>query len=189
MTPHRCTWAHRCAEEMHYHDTEWGVPVHDERTLFEFVILDGAHGGISCKTIIKKRPHYRAVYDNFEPALVARYDEQKKHALLNDAGIVRNRLKIDASIDNAKAFLKVQDEFGSFDAYIWRCVDGAPIHNAWATHKDIPASTPISDAMSKDLKKRGFRFVGSTICYAMMQAIGMVNDHTTDCFRYQELCA
>lgn len=183
----RCTWANRCPEELHYHDAEWGVPVHDEVRWFEFVILEGAQAGLSWTTIIKKRPAYRLAYDGFEPALVARYDEAKRAALLADAGIVRNRLKIDASIDNAKAFLKVQEAFGSFDAYIWRFVDGQPIQNAWQKHADVPASTPLSDKMSKDMKARGFRFVGTTICYALMQATGLVNDHLVDCYRYQEL--
>ena len=183
----RCTWANRCPEELHYHDTEWGVPVHDEVRLFEFLILEGAQAGLSWTTIIKKRPHYRIAYDGFQPELVACYDDAKKAELLADAGIVRNRLKVDASIDNAKAFLKIQEQFGSFDAYLWRFVGGETIHNGWKKHGDIPSSTSLSDKMSRDLKARGFRFVGTTICYALMQAVGMVNDHTTDCFRYQEL--
>jgi DNA-3-methyladenine glycosylase I len=182
----RCGWA-RLSNPLYVadHDEEWGVPSHDDRHLFEMLILEGAQAGLSWETILNKRAAYRKAYGRFDPKKVARYDAAKKRALLADAGIVRNRLKIDASISNARAFLSVQKEFGSFDAYIWSFVGGRPKRNAWKTLRDIPPKTPESDAMSKDLKKRGFRFVGSTICYAFMQAVGMVNDHTTDCFRYR----
>ncbi len=176
----RCDWA-RNALAVAYHDTEWGVPVHDDRLLFEFLILEGAQAGLSWDTILAKRERYREVFDGFDPALVARYDEKKKAALLADAGIVRNRLKIDSAIRNARAFLDVQEERGSFDAYIWEFVNGEPIINHPRTLKDVPAKTDISDTMSKALKKRGFNFVGSTICYAFMQATGMVNDHLVEC--------
>jgi DNA-3-methyladenine glycosylase I len=168
-----------------YHDEEWGTPLHDDRLLFEFLILEGAQAGLSWRTILNKRENYRRAFDRFDAKRIARYDARKKKSLLADPGIVRNRLKIDSTIDNARAFLEVQDEFGSFDQFIWRFVDGKPIRNQWHALKEIPASTKESDAMSKDLKKRGFRFVGSTICYAFMQATGMVNDHTVDCFRYR----
>jgi DNA-3-methyladenine glycosylase I len=181
----RCAWAK--AEMFHsYHDEEWGVPVHDDRLLFEFLILEGAQAGLSWSTILNKRERYRRVFDNFEARKVAKYDARKIGTLLNDAGIVRNRLKIKAAVQNAKAFLAVQKEFGSFDKYLWSFVGGKPIRNR-RKGKDIPATTPESDALSKDLRKRGFNFVGSTICYAMMQAVGMVNDHTTDCFRYSQV--
>ena len=182
----RCRWA---ANEFNipYHDEEWGVPVHDDRTWFEFLTLEGAQAGLSWDTILRKRIRYREVFNNFDPAKVARYDAKKKRALLADAGIIRNRLKIDSTITNAQQFLKTQAEFGSFDNYIWRFVDGKPKQNAWTTHKKVPARTRESDAMSKDLQKRGFRFVGSTICYALMQATGMVNDHAVTCFRYPQL--
>jgi DNA-3-methyladenine glycosylase I len=179
----RCRWASN-EWNIPYHDNEWGVPVHDESTLFEFLILEGAQAGLSWDTILKKRARYREVFDAFDPQKVARYDKRKVRALLADAGIVRNRLKIAAAIANAQAFLRVQEEFGSFDNYIWAFVGGAPKQNAWKTHRRVPAKTKESDAMSKDLQKRGFRFVGSTICYAFMQAVGMVNDHSVDCFRY-----
>jgi DNA-3-methyladenine glycosylase I len=165
-----------------YHDEEWGRPVHDECLLFEFLILEGAQAGLSWSTILNKRENYRRAFDHFHPEKVARYDTRKLRKLLADAGIVRNRLKIRSAVENAKAFLAVQKEFGSFDAYIWRFVGGHPIQNRWRSAKQIPARTAQSDAMSKDLRKRGFNFVGSTICYAFMQAVGMVNDHTTDCF-------
>lgn len=182
----RCQWATK--EHQHdYHDQEWGVPVHDDRVLFEFLILEGAQAGLSWDTILKKRDHYRKVYDNFDSAKIARYTQRKVDKLLADPGIVRNRLKVAASISNAKAFLKVCDEFGSFDVYLWRFVGGEPIINKYKSMKDIPATTPESDAMSKDLKKRGFKFVGSTICYALMQAVGMVNDHEVSCFRYKQV--
>ena len=167
-----------------YHDTEWGVPLHDDRKLFEFLILEGAQAGLSWLTILKKRAHYRLVFDGFEPLRVAAYGPAKIAALTADSGIIRNRLKIAAAISNAKAFLKVQAEFNGFDAYIWRFVGGQPIHNRWRRQADIPAATAESHAMSTDLKRRGFKFVGPTICYAFMQAVGMVNDHTIDCFRY-----
>jgi len=170
-----------------YHDEEWGTPLHDDRLLFEFLILEGAQAGLSWRTILNKRENYRRAFDRFDAKKIARYDARKKKQLLADAGIIRNRLKIDATIDNAKAFLKAQEEFGSFDSYIWCFVEGKPIRNEFRALKDIPASTQESDAMSKDLKKRGFRFVGSTICYAFMQATGMVNDHMVDCFRYRSV--
>ena len=172
---------------MDYHDNEWGVPLHDENMLFEFLILEGAQAGLSWLTILKKRENYRKAYDGFDPALVAKYGARKIKQLLADAGIVRNRLKINASITNAKLFLQVQKEFGSFDQYIWQFTDGKIIRNRRRSLKNIPVSTPESDAMCKDLKKRGFKFVGSTICYAFMQATGMVNDHTTNCYRHSEL--
>ncbi len=180
----RCEWCGDDPLYVAYHDEEWGVPVHDERKLFEMLILEGAQAGLSWITILRKRENYRRAFDNFEPDKVAAYDEAKVAALLDDPGIVRNRLKIRAAIANAQAFLKVQDEFGSFDAYIWRFVGGQPIQNAWQSLADIPAQTPESEAMSKGLKKRGFKFIGPTICYAFMQATGMVNDHVVDCFRY-----
>jgi DNA-3-methyladenine glycosylase I len=180
----RCPWASN-ELSIRYHDEEWGVPVHDDRRLFEFLILEGAQAGLSWDTILKKRNHYRKAFDGFNPGKIARYDRRKMQALLRDPGIIRNRLKIEAAVRNAKAFLRVKDEFGSFDAYIWRFVDGRPRVNSWSGSQKIPASTAQSDAMSKDLKKCGFAFVGSTICYAFMQAVGMVNDHRTDCFRYK----
>jgi DNA-3-methyladenine glycosylase I len=182
----RCRWASNPVN-IPYHDEEWGVPVHDENKWFEFLILEGAQAGLSWDTILKKRNRYREVLDNFDPQKVAKYSAAKKRQLLADPGIVRNRLKIEATISNAKAFLQVQKEFGSFDAYIWRFVNGAPKQNAWKMNGKLPARTKESDAISKDLQKRGFRFVGSTICYALMQATGMVNDHATTCFRYLEL--
>jgi len=182
----RCPWA-KTDLYAQYHDTEWGVPAHDDRLLFEFLILEGAQAGLSWETILKKRENYRAAFDKFEPALVAKYGQKKRLSLLADAGIVRNRQKIEAAIQNAKMFLAVQDEFGTFDEYIWRFVGNVPTQNAWRSFKDVPAKTPESDAMSKDLKQRGFKFVGSTICYAFMQAVGMVNDHLIGCFRHGEL--
>lgn len=182
----RCGWA-RNELAIRYHDEEWGVPVHDDRTLFEFLILEGAQAGLSWDTILKKREHYRKVFDNFNAARVARYDAQKVRRLLADPGIVRNRLKIAAAIQNAKSFLAVQKEFGSFDAYLWQFVGGKPRVNARRSLKEVPARTPESDALSNDLLKRGFKFVGSTICYAMMQGVGMVNDHVVDCFRYRQV--
>lgn len=187
----RCGWLnyHGKASELDikYHDKEWCVPVHDDRTLFEFLILEGAQAGLSWSTILKKRDNYRLAYDNFDYTKIAQYDNDKMQELLQNEGIVRNRLKISASIINAKAFLKIRTEFGSFDKYIWSFVDGTPIKNNWQSIKEVPITTKESDNLSKDLKKRGFKFVGSTICYAMMQAIGMVNDHTTDCFRYNQI--
>ena len=183
----RCAWPGSDPLYLAYHDEEWGVPVHDDPLLFEFLILEGAQAGLSWITILRKRPAYRAAFAGFDPEAVARFDEAKVAELLANPGIVRNRLKVAAAITNARAFLAVQEEFGSFDAYMWRFVDGRPIRNAWKSIREIPASTPVSDAMSRDLKRRGFRFVGSTICYAHMQAVGMVNDHTVDCFRWAEL--
>jgi len=167
-----------------YHDNEWGVPQHDDRVLFEFLILEGAQAGLSWETILKKRENYRVAFDAFDPARVARYDARRVAKLMTNQGIVRNRLKIDSTIANAKAFLLVQKEFGSFDRYLWSFVDGQPRLNTFKSPKEIPARTPESDTLSKDLKRRGFNFVGSTICYAMMQAVGMVNDHLTTCFRH-----
>ena len=182
----RCRWASN-QWNIPYHDAEWGVPVHEDRLLFEFLILEGAQAGLSWDTILRKREHYRKAFDNFDVSRVAGYDAKKVRSLLADAGIVRNRLKISATIDNARAFLKVQQEFGNFAKYIWQFVGGKPKRNKWKAHRQLPAKTAQSDAMSKDLKKRGFRFVGSTICYAFMQATGMVNDHATTCFRYKQL--
>jgi DNA-3-methyladenine glycosylase I len=170
-----------------YHDAEWGVPVHDDRELFEFLILEGAQAGLSWSTILRKRENYRKAFDRFDARKIARYDDRKVAALLADAGIVRNRLKVASTVGNAQAFLAAREEFGSFDAYIWRFVDGRPLQNRWRSMEQVPARTPQSDAMSKDLAKRGFRFVGSTICYAFMQATGMVNDHLAGCFRHREL--
>ena len=170
-----------------YHDQEWGVPVHDERLWFEFLILEGAQAGLSWSTILNKRDNYRRAFHNFDPRKVAKYNDQKVQRLLGDAGIVRNRLKIAATIQNAKAFLAVQKEFGSFDAYVWQFVNGNPIQNSWTAPKQVPARTTESDALSKDLLQRGFKFVGSTICYALMQATGMVNDHLITCPRHAEL--
>jgi DNA-3-methyladenine glycosylase I len=186
ITRTRCAWA-KNELNIPYHDEEWGVPVHDERKWFEFLVLEGAQAGLSWDTILRKRARYREVFDGFDPEKVARYDKKKVRELLRDAGIIRNRLKIDATISNARAFLEVHKEFGTFDVYIWRFVGGRPKQNAWKTHKRLPAKTPESDALSKDLRKRGFRFVGSTICYALMQATGLVNDHLVSCFRYREL--
>jgi DNA-3-methyladenine glycosylase I len=182
----RCAWA-RNDLAVRYHDEEWGVPAHDDRHLFEMLILEGAQAGLSWDTILRKREGYRAAYHGFDPERVAAYGPEDAARLLADAGIVRNRAKVAASVLNAQAFLKVQEEFGSFDAYVWRFVGGAPVVNAWTGLAEIPARTAESDAMSKDLLRRGFKFVGSTICYAFMQAVGMVNDHTTDCFRYPQL--
>ena len=185
--PRLCSWANASPEYLVYHDTEWGVPVHDDRRLFEFLILEGAQAGLSWLTILRKRPAYRAAYDRFDPRKVAAYDRRRIAALLANAGIVRNRLKIESSISNARAFLEVQEEFGSFDAYIWGFVGGAARQNRRRSLRVIPARTAESDAMSKDLERRAFRFVGSTICYAFMQAAGLVNDHVTGCFRHAEL--
>jgi DNA-3-methyladenine glycosylase I len=183
----RCKWAGSDPLYVAYHDREWGVPVHDERGLFEFLVLEGAQAGLSWITILRKRDAYREAFDGFDPEKVARYGAKKVASLLRNEGIVRNRMKIDSAIKNAQAFLRVQDELGSFDAYQWSFVEGRPIQNAWRAHRSIPAKTALSDAFSKDLKKRGFSFVGSTIVYAHMQATGMVNDHTTDCFRHREV--
>jgi DNA-3-methyladenine glycosylase I len=180
----RCQWATDDPIYIAYHDQEWGVPLHDDRRLFEMLVLEGAQAGLSWITILRKRANYWAAFDNFDPEKVAGYDERKVAELLADAGIVRNRQKVAAAIGNARSFLAVRDEFGSFDAYIWRFVEGVPRRNAWRSLAEIPAKTRESEAMSKDLLKRGFRFVGPTICYAFMQAVGMVNDHIVDCFRY-----
>jgi DNA-3-methyladenine glycosylase I len=182
----RCAWA-KDELSIRYHDEEWGVPVHDDRRWFEFLILEGAQAGLSWDTILRKREQYRRVFASFNPDTVARFDEARIESLLADPGIVRNRLKVTSAVKNARAFLRVQEEFTGFDAYIWRFVDGHPIMNAWGSLAQIPARTPLSDAMSKDLKKRGFTFVGSTICYALMQATGMVNDHLVGCFRHHEV--
>lgn len=187
MNKKRCRWAGIDPLMTKYHDEEWGKPVHNDRKLFEFLILEGAQAGLSWSTVLKKRKNYRQAFDNFDYRKIAKYTTRDVKRLLNDAGIIRNRLKINATITNARQVLQVQKEFGTFDAYIWQFVNHKPIHNAFKTLKQLPASTKISDAMSKDLKKRGFKFVGSTICYAFMQAVGMVNDHTTDCFRYREI--
>ena len=181
----RCEWAGENAIMQTYHDLEWGVPVHDDQKLFEFLILEGAQAGLSWLTILNKREGYRKAFDNFDSEKVSRYTEKKIADLITNPEIVRNRLKIRAAVTNADAFLGVQKDFKSFDTYIWQFVDGKPIKNAWEKLADIPSNTPESDAMSKDLKKRGFKFVGPTICYAFMQAVGMVNDHTIDCFRYK----
>jgi len=183
----RCGWAREDLMTA-YHDTEWGVPLHEDRALFEFLILEGAQAGLSWSTILRKRENYRAAFDGFDARAIARYDVVKTAALMADAGIVRNRLKIAAAIANAQAFLRVQSECGSFDAYIWRFVDGRAIRHRFRRMEEVPARSPESDAMSKDLARRGFRFVGSTICYALMQATGMVNDHLVSCFRYKEIC-
>ncbi|HEU4366298.1 MAG TPA: DNA-3-methyladenine glycosylase I [Candidatus Krumholzibacteria bacterium] len=183
----RCAWPGDDPLMLAYHDEEWGVPLHDDRALFEFLILEGAQAGLSWRTILHKRANYRRAFHRFDPKKIAAYRAADVRRLLADEGIVRNRLKIESTIDNARAFLDVKNEFGTFDAYIWSFVDGKPIENRWRSLRDLPAKTAASDAMSKDLKKRGFRFVGSTICYAFMQATGMVNDHTADCFRYREI--
>lgn len=182
----RCAWA-KNPLAIAYHDTEWGVPLHDDQKLFEFVVLEGAQAGLSWDTILAKRDAYRLAFDHFDPAKIAAYGSKEIERLMGNAGIVRNRMKIESAIKNARAFLAVQAEFGSFDAYQWRFVDGKSIENHWKEFSQIPASTPLSETISKDLKKRGFNFVGPTIVYAHMQAVGMVNDHTTDCFRYAEL--
>jgi DNA-3-methyladenine glycosylase I len=180
----RCFWA-TTPLSIAYHDKEWGVPVHDDTRLFEFLILEGAQAGLSWETILRKRDNYRAAFDGFNPAKVAKYDERKIAALLNDAGIIRNRLKINSAVTNAIAFLEVKKEFGSFDAYVWRFVDGKPLRRKRG--EPIAARTPLSDALSRDLLKRGFKFVGSTICYSFMQAVGLVNDHDATCFRYKQV--
>jgi len=185
--PKRCDWAGDDSLYIAYHDQEWGQPVHDDRELFELLILEGAQAGLSWITILRKRDGYRKAFENFDPTIVARYDQAKMDALVQDSSIIRNRLKIKSAVQNAKAFLKVQEEFDSFDSYIWGFVNHQPIQNAWKKMSQIPAFTPLSEKISKDLKKRGFNFVGPTIVYAYMQSIGMVNDHTTDCFRYQEI--
>jgi DNA-3-methyladenine glycosylase I len=187
---HRCGWVRADSPAyVAYHDHEWGVPVHDDRLLFELLILEGAQAGLSWETILRKRDRYREVYDGFDPARVALFDERRIAQLLADPGIVRNRLKVHASVGNARAFLDVQQEHGGFDAYIWSFVDGRPVQNSWRSLGELPARTPVSDAMSRDLQRRGFKFVGSTICYAFMQAAGLVNDHETGCFRHAEVAA
>ena len=187
-TIHRCPWVDLTKTDyVEYHDLEWGVPVYDDRLLFEFIILEGAQAGLSWYTILRKRENYRSAFDNFDPELVARYDESRVTSLLADPGIVRNRLKVRAAVNNAQRFLEIRDQFGSFSDYIWRFVDGTPIVNEVRDMNDFRATSPESDAMSKDLRQRGFKFVGSTICYAHMQATGMVNDHTLDCFRREQI--
>ena len=182
----RCRWAGTDPIYVKYHDTEWGVPLHDDRKLFEFLILEGAQAGLSWITILKKRQNYRKAFNNFDASRMVRYGVHKIEELLSNPGIVRNRLKIEAAVQNAGAFLRVQKEFDSFDAYIWKFVNNQPIKNAWQTQEEIPSTTKASTAMSNDLRERGFKFIGPTICYAFMQAVGMVNDHTVDCFRYHE---
>jgi DNA-3-methyladenine glycosylase I len=184
--PHRCLWA-RTPLSIAYHDTEWGVPVHDDRMLFEFLTLEGAQAGLSWETILNKREAYRAAFAAFDPARVARFTPARVERLLANPGIVRNRLKVESALRNAKAFLEIQREFGTFDQYVWRFVGGRPRVNSWRSHGHVPARTSESDALSRDLAARGFKFVGSTICYAFMQAVGMVNDHAVDCFRYKQL--
>jgi DNA-3-methyladenine glycosylase I len=186
-TPNRCSWVSDDPLYIAYHDEEWGVPSRDDRHLFEMILLEGAQAGLSWITILRKRARYREVFDGFDPEKIARYGARKKRALLQDAGIVRNRLKVEAAVSNARAFLDIVESEGFFADFLWSHVDGRPIQNRWRRVKDVPTSTPQSDAMSKALKKRGFKFVGTTICYAFMQATGMVNDHVTDCFRYRTL--
>lgn len=184
-TKQRCAWVSQDQIYIDYHDHEWGVPLYDDQKLFEFVILDGMQAGLSWLTILKKRDNFRKSFDNFDPEIVARYNAKRIEALMADSGIIRNRLKINAAVTNAQAFLKLKEELGSFSDYLWDFVDHKPIKNHWQSIKQIPASTPLSDTVSKDLKQRGFKFVGSTICYAFMQAAGLINDHTTDCFCYK----
>jgi len=183
----RCEWANRNGLEQSYHDNEWGVAIHDDRSLFEFLVLEGAQAGLSWSTILRKREGYRKAFDNFDARKISRYSENDVSRLLVNSEIIRNRLKVNATISNAKAFLQVQEQFGSFDHYIWQFVNGRTIQNSWEKITDIPSSSPESEAMSKDLQKRGFKFVGTTICYAFIQAVGMVNDHVVGCFRYEEL--
>lgn len=183
--PRRCAWGSNNPLMIQYHDEEWGVPVHDDRKLFEFLVLDGFQAGVSWSIVLTKRKNFRKAFHNFNPRVVSKYTAKDVRRLLADAGIIRNRLKIESTVNNAKRFLEVQKEFGSFDQYIWRFVGGRPIKNGFKSIRQIPATSKESDAMSLDLKERGFKFVGSTICYAFMQAAGMVNDHTTDCFRYR----
>lgn len=189
MKLERCTWANKSPLDARYHDEEWGVPLHDDRLLFEFLILEGAQAGLSWSTVLAKRENYRQAFAHFDVAKVARFDDKKIELLMQDAGIIRNRLKITSAIKNTKAFIAVQKEFGSFNKYIWAFVGGKPIQNNWPSMNDVPSRTDISDAMCKDLKKRGFTFVGSTICYAFMQATGMVNDHIIDCPRHRHCSA
>jgi len=183
----RCDWLTEDETYISYHDTEWGVPMHDDGKLFEMLILEGAQAGLSWLTVLKRRESYRKAYDGFDPAKIARWDQEKIESLLKDPGIIRNRLKVEAARTNARAFLQIVKEFGSFDIFIWSFVGGKPIRNSWKNIREIPATTPASDTMSKALKTRGFKFVGPTICYAFMQAVGMANDHTVDCFRYRSL--
>jgi DNA-3-methyladenine glycosylase I len=183
----RCAWTGNDPLMIRYHDLEWGVPVYGDRKLFEFLILEGAQAGLSWSTVLKKRPHYRKVFDRFDPVKIAEYTEKDKERLLADAGIIRNRLKIDAAISNAQSFLAVKKEFGTFKKYIWQFTGGTPLINRFESLSEIPSQTKEAEVMSKDLKRRGFRFVGPTICYAFMQAVGMVNDHEVDCFRYREV--
>jgi DNA-3-methyladenine glycosylase I len=187
LTVKRCAWALSSQQYLDYHDKEWGVPVHDDRKLFEMLILEGVQAGLSWSLILKKRDGYLQAFDGFDAHKIAQYDDRKVQQLLANPEIVRNRLKIQAAIQNARAFLELQSQYGSFDAFLWRFVGGQPIQNAWQTLQEIPASTRESDAVSKELKRQGFTFVGTTICYALMQAVGMVNDHTVECFRWQEL--
>ncbi len=187
MTKYRCRWCIGDSLYESYHDNEWGVPLHDDRLLFEFLVLETFQAGLSWITILRKRENFRLAFDNFDYHKIAQYTDQKKEELLQNSGIIRNKLKVNSAITNAQNFIKIQEEFGSFDSYIWGFVDGKTIKNAWKSQEEIPATTPISDQMSKDLKKRGFKFVGSTVMYAFMQATGMVNDHTVDCFRYNEV--
>ncbi|MBG6130229.1 DNA-3-methyladenine glycosylase I [Aquimarina sp. EL_43] len=183
----KCSWSVKHKIEEDYHDNEWGIPIYDDRLLFEFLILEGAQAGLSWLTVLVKREYYRNVFDNFEANKIVTYDQKKIDELLNDSGIIRNKLKINSVVSNAKAFLEIQKEYGSFSNFIWGFVENKPIQNKWKKAEDIPAKTEISDIMSKVLKKKGFKFIGSTICYAFMQAVGMVNDHTTECFRYNEI--
>ncbi len=183
----RCEWANQNELEMSYHDYEWGVPIHEDRSLFEFLVLEGAQAGLSWSTILRKREGYRKAFDNFDAKKISRYPEAIVSQLLANPEIIRNRLKVNAAVTNARAFLRVQEEFGSFDRYIWQFVNGRPIQNSWEKMTDIPSSSPESEAMSRDMQKKGFKFVGATICYAFMQAVGMVNDHVVGCFRYDEL--
>ena len=185
--PKRCAWVTDDPDYLAYHDEEWGVPVHDDVRLFEFLVLEGAQAGLSWLTILKKRPHYRRAMDGFDPVRVAAYDEARVAVLLQNNGIIRNRLKIQAAVSNARAFIEVQADYGSFDRYIWQFVDGRPQHNHWRTLAEVPAATAVSERMSRDLRQRGFKFVGPVICYSLMQAVGMVNDHTVDCFRYEPI--
>lgn len=187
MENNRCAWPANDPLMIEYHDTEWGVPVHDDRKLFEFLALDAFQAGLSWSTILKKRENFRKAFDNFDPQRIAQYDAKKIGKLLNDAGIIRNKAKVNATVKNARAFLEVQKEFGTYDAYIWQFVGGKPIINKWKSMAELPAKSGEAEVMSGDLKKRGFSFVGPTICYAFMQAAGMVNDHVVDCFRYSEL--
>ena len=183
----RCEWANKSELEQAYHDNEWGVAIHDDKSLFEFLVLEGVQAGLSWSTILRKREGYRKAFDNFDARKISQYSENDVSRLLVNSEIIRNKLKINATITNARAFLQVQEQFGSFDHYIWQFVNGRPVQNSWERMTDIPSNTPVSDAMSKDLIKRGFKFVGTTICYAFMQAVGMVNDHVVGCFRYEKL--